>query len=298
MVEDPKETYQSIPLADQTDDHAKEDDHAKNNELRAADDDLEAPSFPRAITTSMRGTHRHLHSKWGWAALLHGAFVAFSLYLVQGFLLFLLALVPYMPSLLNVIIMTLATMQLSTAWVHFVVGLPSTRGQWPRAPAFRETLQATALPTVVFQVAQWAILQLLTLGLRLLDVEVETAGAIPMPRFRPSQGGILLAFSILDLVLVFTLLLPLLAIAMRAQASLLPADHDTAVPIKRDFSSELSYTRPHARMAEAWQSLRGSWKRLYKFSAKVCLLYLAIGAVVGFLGSVQVTLIVKHFRSS
>lgn len=294
VVEDPKETYQSIPLADQTDDNAKDDDNAKNG----ADDDVEAPSFPRAVTTSIRGTHRHLRSQWGWSALVHGAFMAFLVYFVQSLLLFLLTLVPFMPSLLNLLIVSLTTIQLPTAWVHFVVGLPSTRGRWPRMPVFRETFQATALPTVIFQVAQWAILQLLVLGLRLLDVETETIGPIPIPRFRPSQGGILVAFSILDLILVFALLVPLLALVTRAQASLLPADCDTAVPIKRDFSSKPSYTRPHARMTEAWRSLRGSWKRVYKFSAKVCLLYFVIGSVVGFIGSVQATLIVKHFRSS
>lgn len=298
MVEDPKETYQSIPLADQTDENAKEDDDSKNNEFRGAQDDVEAPSSPRAITTSIRGTHRHLCSKWGWPALVHGALVAFLFSIVQSLLLFLLDLVPFVPSLLNLLIVSLATIQLSTAWVHFVVSLPTTRGKWPRIPAFRETFLAVALPTVVFEVAQWAVLQLPILGLGLLDVEVETIGPITIPRFRPSQGGILLAFSILHLVWVFALLVPLVAIVSRAQASLVPADYDTAVPINRDFGSELSYTRPHARMVEAWLSLRGSWKRVYKFSAKVFLLSVVAGLVVGFIGGVQAVLIWNHFRSS
>ncbi|KAI0409859.1 hypothetical protein F4802DRAFT_542333 [Xylaria palmicola] len=185
----------------------------------------------------------------------------------------LLAVVPFVPRAMWRTVAALLTVQLHTVWVHVIITPPQARLFWGRILDFATVFRATAAPTVLYCAAQELAYYLPSWVALLFKYISVSHGSVETWTF-------VLQVSIYFATQVFVCL-PALVALTRIQASLLPEDEDTIVPLDRTFGVERGKGGEHRlTIIQAWKSFKGSWKKLYILSIKIFFAVLAVGITI------------------
>ncbi|PSR77299.1 hypothetical protein BD289DRAFT_445553 [Coniella lustricola] len=252
------------------------------------------------ITSSLRRTNRLLFSTAGWTANFRGYDCAIVASLAAG----LCGVVfgPWVPRFLIMLIAGLSTVQLSAAWTHIVISMPSERRFWRRLPPFVKTFQATWLPITAYCVATEVTHLLPRLLLKLFGFsQWDFRNPTSVPNY--SHHALWQSFLVVLVAIASTVLLmiPAHVILCRVQASFLPPDEDTIVPFDRSFGGVVEPAvvtgKGYVDFVTAWRTFsRESWIRLYKLLAKIALVTWAVYAVVLMIVVPELILMVQTAR--
>ena len=285
MIEDPSPpAYEPVSLNDDDAQSLPGDDAATAVEAdEAARDPSGSGTEARAVTSSLRGTHRTLLSTGGWTSYFRGFGCWMAISVATVFLHGILTST-FLPALLAGPICAVAVVQLYTAWVHVVISAPSPRPFWRRLTPFQRTFQAAALPMVLYFLAleiSSFVPRLVGKALGLPQWRIEDPSAVPAGE--PSDAWKALVVFLLASTLRVFLVIPAHVVLTRVQASLLPEEDETIVPFDRAFQGRLEPAivggKGYVTVADAWRTFsRASWVRLIKLYLKV----FAVGVLVTF----------------
>jgi hypothetical protein len=160
------------------------------------------------------------------------------------------ALFPQFISTALEVVLTLTLVQFYALWTHQVLTYPSAKTMSQRVPLFATAFRATAIPLVT---------------VKLLQRFLSFTGYIVVHRdiFSKSYSIPLKLFVVAGLgSLVFALISAQIVLA-RIQASLLPADEKTVIPIDNAIGSSRDGDSEVLGLKEAWVTIRrNAWKRL------------------------------------
>ncbi|KAI0843791.1 hypothetical protein F5Y06DRAFT_11287 [Hypoxylon sp. FL0890] len=237
------------------------------------DDDPTPP--PKPITRSIRSIYRHLCSISGKRSLFRGGICWVIYRIAFSMTASLLATIPFMPVFVAVPIASLLTSPLYTAWIHVVITEPSDKSFWRRMPRFGLVLRATALPTLLLGVVD---------GLK--DKIASTMvifGPLGGQTHRGDVSAVLLKSTAMLLMWILVQI-PLEVVLTRVQASLLPREDRTIVPLDRALTLDTDEGKEYVSMLDAWKSFsRAAWVRLmnvYAMTIMICILfYVVVGCI-------------------
>jgi hypothetical protein len=272
--------YEQVPIEDNED--AKQETKARPSPIEDGD-----ALRSRPVTSSVRAMHRLLCSLGRWTSVFRGfgllVFTTFcEVLIVSGF-----AFVPIVPSVVSQVIAALLVVQLQTVWVHSVIGTATSKSFRQRLTGFKTTFRATAIPTVLLQVATLISVASPIVVLHLLKVATEKpmGDFVEVPKLdnNPKNLWTMAVFLAVHAATYAVLCIPALVVLTRIQASLLPVDERTIVPVDRAFELEGSDDKGYLSMAAAFKSFKGSWTRLYKLYVKI--------AIINFLGQALLAVI-------
>lgn len=250
-----------------------------------------------AITSSIRGTLRHISMKAGFTARWRGlacavcTLVAYQL-CYNGLGALLHNLLPLgISSLLTGVITSIILARWTLAWTHIVISEPSTQYWFRRIPSFstwRKIWAPTAINAVAAQlVFVFPMLIWYAFGLN----DAETLNAL-------TPVGALWKFMVIllvALVIYIGIVLPSEVALTRCQASLLPDEDESIVPFDRSYggkvvpaivggSGMLSYV-------DAWKSFdRASRMRIVKLYLKIFAIDIALHLLFGIVLALQLHL--------
>jgi hypothetical protein len=178
---------------------------------------------------------------------------------------------PSLPAILPQILLPLMLVQLYALWTHIVLTYPSTKSLWYRIPPFKATLRATGPALAVFLAAK-ALLKFALVRTYGID-NLRKPGLF----YPPFLGALILAGVGVEVIA----LVPAHMVLTRIQASLLPADEKTIVPIDRALiGDEDGIENPAVGMKEAWRTFGWSaWGRLGLLYLQVFVVVLVGGGV-------------------
>lgn len=268
-----------------------EDPHPPAYEPLALNEDADgAPATPgnepKATTSSLRRTNRLLFSTAGWRANFRGLLCYLCIALCTSIVTGIFTAIPFVPSVVGVLLAGLALVQLTTAWVHIVVSVPSSLPFWKRLPPFRRTFEATCVPVFVNWAASSAlglIVWLTAAGLKLPVWDYKRPNEVPV-------GDSSMIWKDIVVILVFVaftalVVVPTQVVLIRVQASLLPPDADTIVPLDRSFGGVVEPLIVGGKGYASWMAAfntfpRSSWIRLYILYAKIALVTIAFYGLV------------------
>ncbi|RYP44777.1 hypothetical protein DL768_008788 [Monosporascus sp. mg162] len=241
----------------------------------------------RPVTSGFFAIFRLLRSIGGWRSLFRGISCASAANTVALLIALVVSAVPYVPVAVGLAVGSLATVQLSTAWLHIVMTAPRPEPFWRRLPGLRATFRATALPTLVVNVAILLAYELPAPLLHAMGLET-VEGSVP-GMITSADGSSLakdLAVVLVQLLVLFFFSVPACVVLLRCQASLLPAEDAsrTIVSFDRAFGLE-GENGPHERgyvtMIEAWRTFSGAaWRRLVVLYVKIILFTFAVEMVI------------------
>ncbi|RYO95831.1 hypothetical protein DL764_007583 [Monosporascus ibericus] len=274
MIEDPSPpAYEPVSLNGDT--------QSLPDDMSPVADEAARGSKTRAITASIRATHRTLYGISGWISYFRGfaCYVAMS---VGTMFIYSVMVGTFVPSLIAAPICAVALVQLYTAWVHIVISAPSPKPFWRRLAPFKKTFQATALPIVVYFLAiqiSGFVPTLLGRALGLPQWKPNQPGAVPDGDVNDIWKGLIVL--IVSLVLKVFLVIPVHVVLTRVQASLLPEEDETIVPFDRSFQGTVEPVivggKGFVSPMDAWKTFsRASWVRLVKLYVKIFLVGLAL----------------------
>ncbi|KAK2613880.1 hypothetical protein N8I77_000754 [Diaporthe amygdali] len=280
MIEDPEPPpYEPVDLNDDTDSVAE--DSAPLN-----DRPIKVDQEPVLVTESLRRINRLLLTTAGWTANFRGLPCAFVLSLASGTCGLIFSGIPFVPRSVGVLLATLVTVQLSTAWTHIVISAPSSQRFYQRLPPFGKTFEATVVPIVAY----WAATQLvaylpfglsIVLGLARWDVRNPTQ----VPEYQGDAVWKSLLIVIIVVAAMVFLVIPAQVVLVRVQASLLPPDENPILAFDRSFAGKVEPPvvggKGYVNFKDAWMTFsRQSWIRLYKLIGKVLLVTFCVYMVV------------------
>ncbi|KAG6366831.1 hypothetical protein INS49_001012 [Diaporthe citri] len=280
MIEDPEPPpYEPVDLNEDADSIAE--DNAPLN-----DRPMKVDQEPVLVTSSLRRINRLLITTAGWTANFRGLPCAFVLSVALGFSSLVFSGIPFVPRSVGVLLATLVTVQLSTAWTHIVISAPSTLRFYQRLPPFRKTFEATVVPIV----AHWAATQLVgylpiflsyILGLARWDVRNPTH----VPEYQGDAVWKSLLIVIIVVGAMVFLVIPTQVVLVRVQASLLPPDESPILAFDRSFAGKVEPPvvggKGYVNFKDAWMTFsRQSWIRLYKLIGKVLVVTFSVYIVV------------------
>lgn len=244
----------------------------------------------KPITSSIRGTIRHLVAQAGRGARFRGVriyFVYATLFsFVSSFLSVALPRIPGQP--LFVAGLTGAALaNLHATWTHKVVSMPTEKSFCARFRAASQQWKTLALPAAIEATMPYVSLYLacgvsMLLGLHKLDQE-------NIANYSSGQAACLLlrvvaAFVFLVACTLF-LCLPAIVTLIRIEASVLPEDQDTIVPFDRSFDgkvvSQLMGGTGKVGFLDAWRSF--NWearRRLIKLFVKSTLIIFGLMFII------------------
>jgi len=181
----------------------------------------------------------------------------------------------FLPSLLAIlpqILLPLALVQLYTLWTHIVLTYPSTKSLWYRIPPFKATLRATGPALAVFLAAK-ALLRFALVSVY-WNHHLRRRGIL----YPPFVGALILAAVCVEVIA----LVPAHMVLTRVQASLLPADERTIVPVSEALRGGGNGGESEAvGMKEAWNTFEwGAWWKLGVLYAQVFVMVLFGGGAV------------------
>ncbi|KAH9893663.1 hypothetical protein F4778DRAFT_290069 [Xylariomycetidae sp. FL2044] len=228
----------------------------------------------RPVTSSLRSTLRALKAVGGWPSLFRGLGLNVAAQVVTAVVAMILTLLPFVPAFVAVLASSLICTPLYTAWVHAVVSTPGSFS-YRRAlgSGIGRTYRAATLPTLALWgsvVVSHAVPVFLFHALGLSG----GADAKSLGRGDAAKALVVIASAV---VLNVALVLPSHMVLTRVQASLLPADCDTIIPLDRTFgqadeSSSAAAGRGYLSVAEAFRSVtRASVVRMVKIYARIFL---------------------------
>lgn len=277
MIEDPEPPpYEPVDLNEDADSLADDSN----------DRHIKIDQEPVLVTSSLRSINRLLLSTAGWTASFRGLPCAFVLSLATGTCGLIFSGIPFVPRSVGVLLATLVTVQLSTAWTHIVISAPSTLRFYQRLPPFGKTFEATAVPIVAY----WAATQLVgflpfgmsyLLGLARWDVRTPTQ----VPEYHGDAVWKSLVVVIVVVAAMVLLVIPAQVVLVRVQASLLPPDESPILAFDRSFAGKVEPPvvggKGYVNFKDAWMTFsRQSWIRLYKLIGKILLVTFSVYVVV------------------
>ncbi|KAI1104410.1 hypothetical protein F4804DRAFT_307208 [Jackrogersella minutella] len=253
--------------------------------VKTAHVDEESILVAKPITSGLRSIYGLLRSIDGKKSLFRGVFCfvasKVALFITTFFISLLLPVVVALP------LASLLIAPLSTAWTHIIITQPSEKRFWRRLPPFGLTVRATALPSV--------ILYLVT-GLQNKFVPSAIL-AILGPAVDPRDLRVwLLQISLVLFTWAFVAV-PAHAVLVRVQASMLPEEEQTIVPLDRGLTLHRVEGREYMSVLNAWRSFsRAAWARLIKLYGKAFLFCLAVGAIVAVIAVFELIFIAPLFQ--
>lgn len=293
--DDAPPSYQAVSLKEDATTDAK----LGSRSSLAAQEPGRPPRYTNGpVTAGVWTTCRHLYAVGGWPYLYRGLGYAMVLNLARS----LVGLVVYcfvraMPSAVTLVIADLATVQISTLWLHQVISTSggASKSFWQRLPGFKAAFRATAVPMVV---ADLAVLLCGAAGAAMYAaLGVPTTEFFEAPSASASaRGGTgslakVLAVSAVQILIFLFVAIPANVVLFRCQASLLPADEQTIVPFDRTFQLDTVREKGYGSMVEAWKTFSwAAWKRLVLLYVKVTLITIATESAMAGLIFVQALL--------
>lgn len=240
---------------------------------------------PALTTSSLRRINKLLLETGGWTANFRGIVCSVVLSFATGFVGVIFMAIPGV-RYFGVLLASLATVQLSTAWTHIVISAPSERPWHKRLPPLRKTFEATCLPVSMY----WAATTVVSFVPRVLAGWMGLNQWDPSsPMMVPEYGSDSIWKSILVVLTVLIgtifLIIPAQVVLVRVQASLLPPDEDAIVPFDRSFSGKLEPAivggKGYVTVKDAWTTFsRASWIRLVKLLGKILAVTFAVYALM------------------
>ncbi|KAI1152736.1 ubiquitin carrier protein [Nemania diffusa] len=274
IIEDPSPpAYDHISLG--------EDGRAMPKDTRPAAPEAESLVAPRAITSSLRSTHRAIYAISGWRSLFRG-YVAYTFFSsVMGAVASVIRAFG-VPTLIAMPLAALAVAQPYAAWTHIIISAPSSKYFWQRLPPFKRAIHATAAPILLYVLAaelSGFLPGALAVLLKMNMWNHKQPNTLPQYNKDDAWKGVVVILSALA-VQVF-LVIPAQVVLTRVQASFLPEEDDTIVPFDRSFGGKVVPAivggKGYINMADAWKSFsRASWIRLVKLYVKIFVITVAI----------------------
>ncbi|KAI9837931.1 MAG: hypothetical protein M1838_004709 [Thelocarpon superellum] len=242
---------------------------------------------PAPITSSIRGTARHLRAQAGRFARFRGI----GLYVIYNLALFHLAafIRPISPS--HYVADGAATVlvaPLMMIWTHVVISKPSSKAWFRRLPsrlAVIKVLPATTLFALAEQVALGLPERLhYRLGLNRVPLDLTTMSAAEAHQAAGVVTAKALAVFAACLFSFVMILIPAGVTLTRVQASLLPDSEETIVPIDRTFNGavtpELVGGTGKLAILSAWRTFDWAARiRLMKLYAKILIIQLTLAII-------------------
>ncbi|KAM0719970.1 hypothetical protein Q7P37_004105 [Cladosporium fusiforme] len=282
------------------------------------DDGDEAPRVEikeeRQVTGSLRTTVRHLYKVGGATAFVRGIACYVCLSLAGGAFIMAPAmflgivvenpraqwdetissrLLPDLREFAVECVLVLLFASWDTCWVHIMITQPTLRIWYRRLPPFFATLRATWRPLLLNSLTSFVIWKVLPRPLR-------WAAGFYMSSYKPAEGLITsdnILRSIFWVIVHAAHILVFLPVHMattRVQASLLPEEEETIVPMDRTFGTSgtnglrpglLAESRGALSFKEAWRSV--TWaelRRVVIIRAKFIAIQVAISAAFWVVG--------------
>ncbi|RYP42000.1 hypothetical protein DL767_000631 [Monosporascus sp. MG133] len=302
IVEDesPPPSYERVSLKED----AEENDGTKKVK---ADVEEEEGGLPRSrpVTSGFFAIFRLLHSIGGWMSFFRGFWCATVANAAALLVALAVSAIPHVPDAVGLMVGQLASVQLSAAWLHIVMTAPSPEPFWRRLPGLGAVFRATALPTVVANVATLLAYELPVPLLHAMGFKT-AEGPLPGTIISADTSSLakVLAVFLIELFIVLFVSVPANVVLLRCQASLLPAEDAsrTVVSFDRAFGLE-GENGPHERgyvtMVEAWRTFsRAAWRRLVVLYVKIFLFMFAVETVIIALFILQVRAVTWHILSS
>jgi len=229
----------------------------------------------KPITSSFRGTLKHLKSVGGFRARFRGLsmFAVYSIGLAWTTQL--LCTLPYVPRSIAGIAATMLFANFSMAWTHIVISDPSPKPWYKRVPS-PKVFKKIAGPTALFAFAS-QITRLIP-DFMVFKFGLDPAAPEDVANMTPAEKNMVavkaISVIVVALAMFFIVVLPAQIILTRVQASLLPDEQETIVPFDRSFGGkvvpEIVGGTGVVSIGEAWKSF--DWNahvRLLKAYAKV-----------------------------
>lgn len=259
-------TYESLHLGRATDEDADVAPQSQDKDI--------VKSF--AVSSSMRSMARLLRSQRKCFSIFRGFGWHFLWNILKGMVLLLTFRLPSLLGFLAQVILSLAFIQLHTLWVHTIITKPSSTPFWRRLVPARKIMKAVALPMAILLIAEATTRHVLLYTYKSKDMKWENF--FPMG----ADPGNAVIFWLVLATLTAILIIPAHLLLVRVEASLLPADERTIVPLDPAISGS-QYDCGYLPLTKAWTSLsRTSRSNLIFLYVKLFLLTFAIVAVVGF----------------
>ncbi|KAI1434433.1 ubiquitin carrier protein [Xylaria sp. CBS 124048] len=286
IVEDPSPpAYDAVSMS--------EDGRSTVGDGLAKTDSVTVSKAP-AITSSLRSIHRALLAVGGWRSLFRGFAAYFSVSTAANILTGIFLRTLGGPAFIHVILARLALVQPYAAWTHVMISTPSSKYFWQRFPSFGRAFRATALPVSIHAVATMlaAVLPLVVASLLRMNVwNTET----PEAPFKHDKDDVWKGIIVLlvALALHLVLVIPAHVALVRVQASFLPDECDTIVPMDRSFGGKVE---PAIVNGKGYLSMRDALKTFTRASrVRLIKLYVRIFAVVTALGVLAVAVLAPQY---
>ncbi|KAI1411752.1 hypothetical protein F5Y13DRAFT_54322 [Hypoxylon sp. FL1857] len=268
---------------------AEELEDLAGNKDAPVDDD---PSpRPKPITRSLRSIYRHVRSISGKKSLFRGfiCWVVYNITLIPITLL--LVSIPFIPVFVAAPIATLLTAPLYTAWVHIVITKPSEKYFWHRIPRFGLVFRATALPTLILGIVD-GVKDKLYSGM-------VNWGPLGTYAHEDNSVPTFLLKSALALLIWIFVQIPLEVALTRVQASMLPKEDETIVPLDHALTLHKDEGKEYVSLLDAWKSFsRGAWVRLMNVYAMTIMICVMVYVVLGCIAVAEFMLMPFIFNSS
>ncbi|KAH6647770.1 hypothetical protein BKA67DRAFT_662532 [Truncatella angustata] len=265
-----KPTYERISSKEE--DEVKGDTKSRGGSI----EELDSTEF-KPITSSIRATHRLLWSIGGFRALFRGLLCLWATTLVYCVLVLGLYQIPAVPKFFDNLLARLLTLQLQAFWVHSVLSTGNRTSAWKRIPGFKQTIQATAVPSFIAIAATFFADLIPMLAMLLLHVRVyQPHGLLPSVPVHDAALWELGVFLFLRILMAALIEIPSQVVLVRCQTSLMSDADKTIIAVDRTFGVEEVRERGYLSILEAFKSLKGTWGRLCKFWVKLLFLTIAI----------------------
>ncbi len=251
---------------------------------RAVNEDADEPPLQQdknspkshAVSSSLRSMFRLLYSSRRCFSLCRGFGWLLLWNVVKSLVLLAAVKLPSVLGFLAQILLPIALVQLHTLWVHTILTSPGSKPFWRRLTPAGKAFKAAALPMFILLVAEAATQRILLIFYRRTNMRWE--GFFPMGHTMDKT----LLFWLLLAALTFIFVIPAHLLLVRVEASLLPADERTIVPLDPAISAT-KQEREYATLIQACTSLRRpTIINLIFLYVRIFLITAALVAVVGF----------------
>ncbi|MCJ1470130.1 hypothetical protein MMC07_008775 [Pseudocyphellaria aurata] len=308
MIESPTVTAFKIdgPEPDETDPLYQPDLKDSKNTLAAQEELLIVKTKP--ITAKIRTTMKHLRAQAGPWSRFRGLHVYILYHLLYVILFNFLSAAfsrTIIPQPVAAVLTSVALCRWNLLWTHSIISTPSTRSFWQRIPKFdsvKKILMPAAMCAVAEQVAIYVPNDMFrTFGLSAYS-NPEHFGKVGEETQKHALFQLLMVAAV-GIVTSFLILLPATVTLTRVQASLLPEEEETIVPLDRSFGGKVEPRivggTGAVSMLDAWKTFDYAARiRLVKLYVKIFLIEAATTVFFVTVGAAEMKLILAKSQVS